>query len=71
MFYACYLLSIIEYMNSKENVPFNVIYDIAYFDYYQYGMKESRKKFEIITKAKENVLFNIAFSCSKILTLVS
>ena len=57
--------SIIEYMNSKENVPFNVIYDIAYFDYYQYGMKESRKKFEIITKAKENVLFNIAFSCSK------
>lgn len=57
--------AIIEYMNTKNNVPFNVIYDIAYFDYYQYGMKESRKKFEIITEANENILFNIAFSCSK------
>ena len=56
---------IIDYMNSKEDAVFNMIYDIAYFDYYTLGKDAARKKFELMTKAKENVVFNIAFSCSK------
>ena len=56
--------ALIEYLNSL-NVPCTVIYDIAYFDYYVKGMKEARKKFALMAKANENILFNIAFSASK------
>lgn len=56
---------LIEYMNSKKEVVFNMIYDIAYFDYYNFGMKEARKKFELMLNSNNNILFNIAFSCSK------
>ena len=56
---------IIEYMNSKEDAVFNMIYDIAYFDYYTLGKDAARQKFELMRKSKENVIFNIAFSCSK------
>lgn len=57
--------SIIDYMNSKDNAIFNMIYDIAYFDYYSLGREESRKKFSLMKNANKNILFNIAFSCSK------
>lgn len=57
--------SIIDYMNSKEEAVFNMIYDIAYFDYYSLGKDVARKKFALMKNAKENILFNIAFSCSK------
>lgn len=57
--------SLIDYMNSKENVAFNVIYDIAYFDYYLLLKDEARKKFLLMTQSNDNILYNIAFSCSK------
>ena len=56
---------IINYMNSKNEALFNMIYDIAYFDYYSLGKEEARRKFSLMVNAKENILFNIAFSCSK------
>lgn len=56
---------LIDYMNSKENVSFNIIYDIAYFDYYLLGKDEARKKFALMKKSNKNILYNIAFSCSK------
>ncbi len=56
---------LIDYMNSKKDVPFFIIYDIAYFDYHINGPEAAREKFNIMTNANDNILFNIAFSCSK------
>ncbi len=56
---------IIEYINEHSDNLFNVIYDIAYFDYYSLGKDAARKKFWMMTNCNYNVLFNIAFSCSK------
>ena len=58
-------LEIIDYMNSRPNALFNVVLDIAYCDYSIFDRKESRQKFSLLTKANDNILFNIAFSCSK------
>ena len=55
---------LIEFLNA-QSVPCTVIYDIAYFDYFVGGMEEAREKFALMTNAKENVLFNVAFSASK------
>lgn len=56
---------VIEFMNSQKDALFNMVYDIAYFDYYTGSYNESRQKFELMLQANENILFNIAFSCSK------
>lgn len=56
---------IVEYMNSKKDAVFNMIYDIAYFDYYTLGKDKAREKFKLMTKSNDNVVYNIAFSCSK------
>ncbi len=56
---------LIQYMNSKKDIPFFIIYDIAYFDYHADGPEAAREKFSYMMQANENVLFNIAFSCSK------
>ena len=56
---------VVNFMNSQENALFNMVYDIAYFDYFDGSFEDSRKKFEVMLQAKENILFNIAFSCSK------
>ncbi len=56
--------NLIEFLNSI-NVPCTIVYDIAYFDYFVDGMEACRKKFSLMNKANENVLFNIAFSASK------
>ncbi|MFA6662637.1 MAG: pyridoxal phosphate-dependent aminotransferase [Bacilli bacterium] len=42
-----------------------IIYDIAYLDYYIYGMDEARKKFQLISKINDNVVFDVCFSASK------
>lgn len=57
--------AVIDYMNSKKDALFNMIYDIAYFDYYSCGNVQARKKFDLMVKSNENILYNIAFSCSK------
>lgn len=62
-------LNLIDYMNSRPNALFNVVLDIAYFDYSLLERKECRKRFSLLTKANENILFNIAFSCSKSFSL--
>ena len=56
---------VIDFMNEQKDAIFNMIYDIAYFDYFDGTYTESRKKFDLMTKANNNILFNIAFSCSK------
>ena len=56
---------IIDFMNEQKEAVFNMVYDIAYFDYFDGSHIESRKKFDLMVNANENVLFNIAFSCSK------
>ncbi len=56
---------IINFANEQKNVAFNIIYDIAYFDYYESDNEDARDKFNVMTKTNENILFNIAFSCSK------
>ncbi|HHU55436.1 MAG TPA: aminotransferase class I/II-fold pyridoxal phosphate-dependent enzyme [Acholeplasmataceae bacterium] len=58
------LLSIIDIINSMENIPFSIIYDIAYFDY-PVTRTNVREKFKLLTKLKNNVVIHIAFSCSK------
>ncbi len=60
---------LIHFMNEQENTLFNVILDIAYFDYSLIGMEESRKKISLLTKANSNIVFNICFSCSKSFSL--
>lgn len=55
---------LIEYFNRNQDIAYNIIYDIAYFDY-----GEEEHKFSLMTDAKENTLFNIAFSCSKSFSL--
>ncbi len=57
--------ALIDYMNSRKNISFNIIYDIAYFDFYIAGSKAARQKFNLMQHANSNILFNIAFSCSK------
>ena len=56
---------IIEFMNEQKEAVFNMVYDIAYFDYFDGSHVESRKKFDLMINANKNILFNIAFSCSK------
>lgn len=56
---------IIAFANEQKDAIFNIIYDIAYFDYFYSETIDARDKFNIMTKANENILFNIAFSCSK------
>lgn len=58
------LLSIINLINSKPNISFSFIYDIAYFDY-PVTRKDVRQKFTLLTKLNENAIIHIAFSCSK------
>lgn len=58
-------LKIINYCNSLKDVPCNIIYDIAYFDYSLQNEDDIRYKFMLMTEANNNILFNIAFSCSK------
>lgn len=57
--------NLIDYMNSRSDALFNIVLDIAYFDYSLEGREQCRKKFSLLTKANDNILFNIAFSCSK------
>lgn len=56
---------IINYMNNHPDKEFFVIYDIAYFDYQIVDYKKSRNKFPLMINANDNIVFNIAFSCSK------
>jgi aromatic-amino-acid transaminase len=59
------LETIIDYMNDNPQAYFSLIYDIAYLDFDFSGMENTRKKFAILTKAKANVIVNIAVSFSK------
>lgn len=61
--------NLIDYMNSRSDALFNVVLDIAYFDYSLEGREACRKKFSLLTKANDNIIFNIAFSCSKTFSL--
>lgn len=62
-------LNLINFMNEHEETLFNVILDIAYFDYSIIDREECRKKFSLLTKANHNIVFNICFSCSKSFSL--
>ncbi len=57
------LAKIIEYMNSKKNIPCVLIYDIAYMDFSFNA--NIRDRFTLFESAGENVLVSIAFSGSK------
>ena len=59
------LAGIIEYFNSKKDIPCVLIYDCAYMDMAVEGFKETREKMRVFLKANENILISIAFSASK------
>lgn len=59
------LEAVIDYFNSKKDIPCVLIYDCAYIDMAVEGMKETRDKMLAFTKANENVLISITFSFSK------
>lgn len=59
---------IIDFINdiSKE-IPCVILNDIAYIDY-AYDLVNSRKYMEVFNNISDNVMINIAFSCSKSVT---
>lgn len=58
------LEKIVEILNQKSESIFNLIYDIAYFDY-AVNDQDIRKKFSILSNVEANTIISIAFSCSK------
>lgn len=58
------LKSVVETLNQRSDIKFNLIYDIAYFDY-EISDNNNREKFSILAKIKENTIVSIALSCSK------
>jgi len=59
------LKEVIDFLNSKIDIPCVLIYDIAYLDFAYEGRKQTREKFPIFTKANSNIIIIIAFSASK------
>ncbi|MDD2492986.1 MAG: aminotransferase class I/II-fold pyridoxal phosphate-dependent enzyme [Bacilli bacterium] len=59
------LEAVIDYLNTKKEVPCVLIYDCAYIDMAVEGMKKTRENMLAFTKANENILISVAFSFSK------
>lgn len=64
----CSLVDIIN-ESTRDNMPFILIYDMAYIDYDMRGFAATRKNFLLFKKFNESVLTILAFSGSKTLAL--
>lgn len=59
------LKNLVNLLNSFVDVPVNLVYDIAYFDYLDIPYEDIRKRFDVFTRLNENVSVSICFSASK------
>lgn len=57
---------LIDYINSRTDLEFTLIYDIAY---YEYSVIDNRKKFEMLSSLNDHVLTIITWSSSKAFTM--
>lgn len=59
-------ISLIKYINSKKDLKFTFIYDVAY---YEYGLDFAAKRFNMLQKFNKNVLVLLTWSASKAFTM--
>ena len=59
------LASLIEYFNSKNDIPIVLLFDVAYIDFAVEGMDKTREKYVELTKCNDNIVTCICFSASK------
>ncbi len=57
---------LIQYLNSRTDLLFTLIYDVAY---YEYSLEDNRKKFAMLKDLNENVNTILAWSASKAFTM--
>lgn len=57
---------LIAYLNSREDLTFTLIYDVAY---YEYSIEDSRKKFAMLKELNSHVMTILAWSASKAFTM--
>ena len=57
---------LIDYINSRKDLKFTLIYDVAY---YEFSLDNSREKFLMLKELKDNALTIITWSASKAFTM--